>query len=37
MHAGVQVDEDSLPDLEMNEPELSVDAANPANSVLLCI
>ena len=34
---GVQVDEDSLPGLEMNESELSVDEDVPVDSVLLCI
>ena len=37
MHTGVQVDEDSLPSLEMNESDLFVDEESSANSVLLCI
>ena len=37
VHAGVQVDEDSLPGLEMNESDLSVDEDIPSDSVLLCI
>ena len=37
VHAGVQVDEDSLPGLKMNESDLSVDEESPADSVLLCI
>ena len=37
VHAGVQVDEDSLPSLKMNESDLSVDEESLANSVLLCI
>ena len=37
VNAGVQVDEDSLPELVMNESDLSVDEDIPADSVLLCI
>ena len=37
VHAGVQVDEDSLPGLEMNESDLSVDEDIPSDNVLLCI
>ena len=37
MHASVQVDEDSLPGLEMNKSDLSIDEDIPSDSVLLCI
>ena len=37
VHAGVQIDEDSLPGLKMNEFDLSADEESPAYSVLLCI
>ena len=37
VHAGVQVDEDSLPGLKMNESDLFVDEESPTDSVLLCI
>ena len=37
VHTGVQVDEDSLPGLKRNESDLSADAENPTDSVLLCI
>ena len=37
VHASVQADEDSLPGLEMNESDLSVDEDILLDSVLLCI
>ena len=37
METGVQVDEDSLPGLQMNETDLSMDENVPADNVLLCI
>ena len=37
VHASVQVDEDSLPGLEMNESDLSVDEDILSDSVLFCI
>ena len=37
MEIGVQVDEESLPGDLMDETDLSVDEAVPANSILLCI
>ena len=37
VHAGVQVDEDSLPSLKRNESDLSIDEESPTDNVLLCI